>query len=217
MAAAAQIAHYYQLPGSVGAGMTDAKMPDNQAGFEKGISVALAALAGGIYISEVAGMLASLIGCSFEAIVIDNDMLGVPAGAGGIEVGDDAVAGRHPCAVDGLAFPGRRPDISLARSEYLYPKLADRSHRRPVVEGHPGAGRRRVRAILSSHYPVYLDRSSTRHERYRSACRRRRCAAAAGGECTAPHKRSSIDLSPWKERENIRVQRMFCGEVRRLR
>lgn len=164
MAAAAQIAHYYQLPGSVGAGMTDAKMPDNQAGFEKGISVALAALAGGNYISEVAGMLASLIGCSFEAIVIDNDMLGVIQRVlRGIEVSDetlslDVIRG----AVDGPGhFLAAGQTISLARSEYLYPELADRS----AIGAWNEAGSKdilaragdRVRDILSSHYPVYLE------------------------------------------------------------
>jgi len=62
-AAAAQIAQFYGLPSSVGAGMTDSKVPDAQAGFEKGLTVALAALAGANSVSETAGMMASLLGC----------------------------------------------------------------------------------------------------------------------------------------------------------
>ncbi|GIS86264.1 MAG: hypothetical protein Ct9H300mP6_08430 [Gammaproteobacteria bacterium] len=45
-AASAQITNHYGLASSVGAGMTDSKSPDAQAGYEKGITVALAALAG---------------------------------------------------------------------------------------------------------------------------------------------------------------------------
>ena len=37
-AASAQITNFYDLPNSVAAGMTDSKVPDNQAGYEKGIT-----------------------------------------------------------------------------------------------------------------------------------------------------------------------------------
>ena len=74
-AAAAQMTNFYGLVSSVGAGMCDAKLPDNQAGYEKGIAVTLAALACCNNVSESAGMLGSLMGLSFESLVIDNDML----------------------------------------------------------------------------------------------------------------------------------------------
>jgi hypothetical protein len=35
-AASAQISRFYDLPGGVGAGMADSKVPDNRAGYEKG-------------------------------------------------------------------------------------------------------------------------------------------------------------------------------------
>ena len=98
MAAVAQMANFYNLPGSVAAGMTDAKLPDNQAGFEKGVTTTIVALAGGNFVSESAGMLASLVGVSYEALVIDNDMLGlVQRTLRGIEVTGDSkncVSGR---------------------------------------------------------------------------------------------------------------------------
>ena len=75
-AAAAQMTNFYGLVSSVGAGMSDAKVPDNQAGYEKALAVALAALAGCNNVSESAGMMGSLMGLSFESLVIDNDMLG---------------------------------------------------------------------------------------------------------------------------------------------
>ena len=74
-AASGQMSAFYGLPGGMGAGMSDSKLPDNQAGFEKGLTMGLAALSGGGFVYESAGMLASLLGCSFEAMVIDDDML----------------------------------------------------------------------------------------------------------------------------------------------
>ena len=46
-AACAQMAQFYDLPCGVPAGMTDAKLPDAQAGYEKGMTNLLAAQAGG--------------------------------------------------------------------------------------------------------------------------------------------------------------------------
>ena len=127
-AAAAQIGLFYDLPTSVGAGMTDAKWPDAQAGFEKGITVTTAALAGA-GLSEVAGMMASLMGCSFEAMVIDNDMLGnVARVLRGIEVTDETLS--FEVILDVVRGPGHylgHPQtLSLMESEFLYPQISDR-------------------------------------------------------------------------------------------
>ncbi len=163
-AAAMQIANYYDLPASVGAGMTDSKMPDNQAGYEKGVSTALAALAGGNYVCESAGMLASLLGCSFEALVIDNDMLGmVQRALRGIEVSDETLSYEVIReAVEGAGhFLGSGQTLELMHSEYVYPSLADRSAAGAWEESGKTdlldrAGER-VREILSQHYPDYID------------------------------------------------------------
>ena len=70
-AAAAQMAHHYDLPAGVAASMADAKIPDAQAGYEKAISTLATGLAGANLIYESAGMFASLMGASFEGFVID--------------------------------------------------------------------------------------------------------------------------------------------------
>ncbi len=62
IAAVAQMTKYYDLPCGVPAGMTDAKMPDIQSGYEKGCTTVMAGLAGGNLIYEAAGMHASLLG-----------------------------------------------------------------------------------------------------------------------------------------------------------
>jgi trimethylamine--corrinoid protein Co-methyltransferase len=166
-AAAAQIGNFYGLPTSVGAGMSDSKWPDNQAGYEKGISVALAALAGANSVSETAGMLASLIGCSFESMVVDNDMLGVIARAlRGIEVTDETLSYEViKDVVDGPGhFLGQAQTLELMETEYLYPLVGDRGSPDEWEEaGRPDAderAREKAVEILSSHYPEYIDRKT---------------------------------------------------------
>ena len=163
-AAAAQMVNFYGLPSSVGAGMTDAKLPDNQAGYEKALAVALAAHAGCNNISESAGMLGSLMALSLEAMVIDNDMLGaVLRTVRGIEVNDETLS------LDVIAqvvngeghFLRTGQTLGLMRTEYEYPALADR--RTPgdwEAAGSPDIRQQageRVRQILSTHYPQYID------------------------------------------------------------
>ncbi|MGL6279534.1 MAG: trimethylamine methyltransferase family protein [Gaiella sp.] len=163
MAASAQIANHLGLPSSVAAGMTDAKSMDAQAGYEKGISIAAAALAGGNLVSAYPGIVGSLMGQSFEGLVIDNDLLGgVQRVLQGIEVTDETLS------VDVIAetvagvghFLGHEQTLRLMRSEFRYPELADRSS--PGAwedEGSPpivDRAHERVREILSTHYPAYI-------------------------------------------------------------
>ncbi len=163
-AAAAQIANFYGLPCSVSAGMTDSKIPDNQAGFEKGINVTLAALAGANSIGECAGMVASLMGCSFESLVVDNDMIGyIQRVLRGIEVTDDTLSLDVIRKVV-LSGPGHflseKQTLEVMETEYLYPTIADRSSIEDwEVDGAKDIrtnARDRVADILSSHYPKYL-------------------------------------------------------------
>ena len=61
-AACAQMSHFYDLPGGAAAGIADSKMPDVQAGYEKGITNVMAGLSGLNMVYESAGMHASLLG-----------------------------------------------------------------------------------------------------------------------------------------------------------
>jgi len=93
MAACAQMARYYDIPCAVSAGMTDSKMPDFQAGYEKGCTELLASLAGANLIYEAAGMYGSLLGCSLESFVLDNDLIGsVMRATRGFEVTDETLS-----------------------------------------------------------------------------------------------------------------------------
>jgi len=164
MAASAQISNHYDLASSVGAGMTDSKLPDAQAGYEKGITIAMAALAGCNNVSESSGMLASLMGCSYESLVIDNEMLGmIMRVVRGIEVNEETLSYRAiKDTVEGEGHFLRDPQtLSLMKTEYLYPSLADRSTQEEWQnEGSPDIRQRaekKAREILNSHYPVYID------------------------------------------------------------
>ena len=129
-AACAQMHHFYGLPGGAAAGMSDAKMPDMQAGYEKGITCVMAGLAGLNLVYESAGMHASLLGFCMESLVIDNDMLGQCMRAvRGLEVTDEAISletMKRVCLEGPGHYLGSEHTMSLMETEYLYPKIANR-------------------------------------------------------------------------------------------
>ena len=67
-AAAAQISNALGLPSGVASSMSDSKAVDSQMGMEKGITALAAGLAGANSVYESSGMMASLLGASFEAL-----------------------------------------------------------------------------------------------------------------------------------------------------
>lgn len=164
MAACGQMGRYYDLPTGIAAGMTDAKLPDAQSGFEKGYTVTLAAHSGANLVYESAGMHASLLGCSYESMVIDNDMLGaINRTVRGIEVNDETLsldAIKDVC-VDGPShFLGHGQTLELMQKEYIYPEVGDRTSPKEWVEqGKPdliSTARKRVDQILATHHPVHV-------------------------------------------------------------
>lgn len=163
-AAAAQMARFYDIPSSIGSGISSSKQPDLQSGWEKGYLVTLPALAGGNMICETTGILADIIACSQEAFVLDSDMVsGVQRAVRGIEVNDESLA------VDDIKdvvfgpghFLGQDSTLRLMRSEYVYPRLADRQS----IEDWEESGRVDIRArgraaltqIMKQHYPQYVE------------------------------------------------------------
>ena len=164
VAACAQMAGFYDLPGSVAAGMSDSKVPDAQAGAEKAYTIALAANAGSSLIMESAGMHASLLGTAIESYVIDNDMLGaVQRTVRGIEVTDETLSFEViKNVVNGEGhFLGSSQTIERMESDYFYPNVGDRNS--PGNWEDQGStdvrqrARARTREILSTHYPTHID------------------------------------------------------------
>lgn len=163
-AACAQMARFYDLPGGSAAGMTDSKMPDIQAGYEKGASTVLAGLAGLNMVYESAGMHASLLGFCLESLIIDNDMLGQSMRCvRGIEVNDDTLsleAIRDVCTSGPGHFLGHQQTIALMQSEYVYPALGDRTSPKEWDErGKPDiveTAVKRKAEILAGHFPRHV-------------------------------------------------------------
>ena len=164
VAGCAQMAGFYDLPGSVAAGMSDSKLPDAQSGAEKGYTLALAAQAGSSLIMESAGMHASLLGASFESYVIDNDILGaVQRTVRGIEVNEDTLSFEViKDVVNGEGhFLGTSQTMDRMETDYFYPEIGDRNS--PEDWAEQGAtdvrerARERVRTTLAEHYPSHLD------------------------------------------------------------
>lgn len=162
-AASAQLTNWLGLPSGVASSMTDAKAIDAQAGVEKGITSLAAALAGGNLIYESSGMTASLLGASFEAFVLDDEMHSMTYRAlRGIEVSQETLAFDAICeAVLGEGhFLGGQNTYQAMERDYFYPSLADRDEPRTWAQN--GAqdawSRARTRAgeILASHHPAYL-------------------------------------------------------------
>jgi len=162
-AAAAQTANWLGLPSGVAAGMADSKVPDNQAGYEKGLNVALAGHAGANLVYESAGMLASLLSCSVEALVIDNDMLGsINRTVRGIEVDEETLSTAViRDVVNGAGhFLGSEQTLELMQREYIYPDIGDRDTpdnwldaggRNAFEVAHQRAGE-----LLDTHWPDHV-------------------------------------------------------------
>ncbi|MDH3499676.1 MAG: trimethylamine methyltransferase family protein [Acidimicrobiia bacterium] len=163
-ASAAQLANWLGLPSGVPAGMADSKIPDAQAGHEKGLTVALAAQAGANLVYESAGMLASLLACSLEMMVIDNDLLGaVNRTVRGIEVTDDTLATKviKDVIFGAGHFLGHAQTLDLMQRDYVYPTVGDRLSPDDWVDaGATSAAQRaheQVTKVLATHHPEHVD------------------------------------------------------------
>jgi trimethylamine--corrinoid protein Co-methyltransferase len=127
-AACVALAHRYNLPIYATAGLSDAKITDIQAGFEKGVSNLLLGRAGADFIHLAAGMLDSGNAIAYEQYVIDNELLGmVERILRGIEVSPDTLG------LDCISQVGPGGHYVLADhtvdhmfSEFFYPQLAVR-------------------------------------------------------------------------------------------
>jgi len=163
-ACAAQVINSLGLPSGVAAGMADSKLPDNQAGHEKANAITLAANAGANIVYESAGMLASLLGCSLEALVIDNDMLGaIMRTVRGVEVTPETLSiDVIRDVVDGPGhFLGHAQTLSIMQSEYTYPQVGDRLSPDDWVDAGAKAvheaAHEYVANVLTEHRPDHLD------------------------------------------------------------
>ncbi|MQY76279.1 MAG: trimethylamine methyltransferase [Spirochaeta sp.] len=76
-AAIHQLARHIKVPNYNSSGLTDSKIPDAQAGWEKALSSVLAAMGGSNYVHHAAGMLESMLTVAYEQFVIDDEIIGM--------------------------------------------------------------------------------------------------------------------------------------------
>ncbi|MEM1315531.1 MAG: trimethylamine methyltransferase family protein [Pseudomonadota bacterium] len=130
-AGCAQMHRFYGLPGGAAAGISDSKLPDMQAGWEQGITNALAGLAGLNMVYEAVGMHASLLGFCPESLIMGDDVVGqVLRCVRGIDVTEDSVSIEAMKAVclDGPGhYLGDAQTLELMQTEYVYPAIGDRT------------------------------------------------------------------------------------------
>jgi len=125
--AVAQLARRYGLVPECNAGLTDSLRPDFQAGFEKGFTGAIAALAGARAIGAQ-GLAGADQGFSFEQLVLDNEWLdtynyvvqGIAAGAE--ELAEEVIAS----VGIGGSYLGEDHTAHHARQAYLHSKIFNR-------------------------------------------------------------------------------------------
>ncbi len=165
-AAAAQLANHIGVPSGVASSMSDAKAVDAQMGMEKALSSLACGLSGANMVYESSGMMASLLGVSFEAFLLDNEMLShVYRMIRGIEVSEETLAFEAMKSVitgEGH-FIGETQTMEAMERDYFYPKLGDRLE--PTTWAEAGAldawqrANAEVRELLAQHQPNYIEPS----------------------------------------------------------
>ena len=173
-AAAGQISNWLGLPSGVACSMSDAKAVDAQMGSEKALAALAAGLAGANMIYESSGMMASLLGASFEAFVLDDEMLShVYRMLRGVEVNEDTLgfeAIREAVSGEGH-FLGSAHTMAAMQRDYYYPQLADRDEPRTWAENGAVAidekAREKAKTILATHFPRYLSTEADQQIRSR--------------------------------------------------
>lgn len=159
-AAISQVAQFYNLPIYSTAGVTDSKIPDVQAGYEKATTAMLCALAGSNYVHDCAGLIERGMTVSYAQYVIDNEINGmVMRAVRGIEVNTESLA------VDVINKVGpagnyiaEQHTLKYMRSEFFLPQVSDRqSYHRWMEEGEKDGWQRAneiAEKILANHKPT---------------------------------------------------------------
>ena len=159
-AGGAQLAQYYNFPCYAWGGLSDSKISDIQAGYEKGMTLIMAALAGANYIHNAAGMLESTTTVAYEQYVIDNEIIGMAMRAlQGIEVNEETLALKVIDKVGpGGNYLAETHTVKHMRSELFFPKVSDRSLREEWISKGGKDARERAKEIakniLAGHKPL---------------------------------------------------------------
>ncbi|MFT4606691.1 MAG: trimethylamine--corrinoid protein Co-methyltransferase [Gammaproteobacteria bacterium] len=155
----AQLANFISVPSGVASSMSDAKA----VGMEKALSSLACRLSGANMVYESSGMMASLLGVSHEAFVIDNEMLShVYRMIRGVEVSEESMGFEAmKSVITGVGhFIGETQTMEAMERDYYYPKLSDRLE--PTTLAEEGAkdmwqrASTKVKDVLANHNPNYI-------------------------------------------------------------
>jgi len=167
-AAIHQMAAYINIPNYNSAGLSDAKLPDAQAGWEKAMTILLGAMGGSNYMHHSAGMLESMLTVAPEQYVIDDEIIGMACKVlKGIEVDAEHLALE---VIDTVGPSGNfmmsPHTMKYMRSEYFQGNgVTDSKSRHQWEQGGSMDTRERGKAIAhkiletpeSSHIPEDID------------------------------------------------------------
>ncbi len=160
--AVCQMARYYNVPAGGYLGLTNAKVSDAQAGFEKGMSPLMGAMSGADFI-VMGGLQDALMSFDFGQAAIDNEiaLMIKKARAGfGFSRESASVAEIKETGAAGM-FADNPATLARMHSAVLMPELADRNLREKwELEGASTIHQRamnKVHSILSRPNPAVLD------------------------------------------------------------
>ena len=161
--ATAQFGRFYHIPSRGTAGFTDANLLDMQAGFETGMTMLVATLAGINLILGAAGSLENALAASYEKFVIDDEVISyIKRVVRGVEVTPETLALDVIRSVGpGGNFLGTQHTLKNFKREHFIPALSNRAKYDSWVTA--GAkpihmlAREKASRILREHQPAPLD------------------------------------------------------------
>jgi trimethylamine--corrinoid protein Co-methyltransferase len=139
------------VPNYNSSGLTDSKLPDAQAGWEKAITSLLAAMGVSNYVHHAVGMLESMLTVAYEQYVIDDEIIGMCCKVlAGIKVDDAHLALEVIDAVGpGGTFITSEHTVEHMRSEYFSGNgVTDQNNRESWAAGGSQDTRMRARKIV---------------------------------------------------------------------
>ena len=162
-AAIHQLANHIRVPNYNSSGLSDAKIPDAQTGWEKGMTSLLVAMGGSNYVHHAAGMLESMLAVAYEQYVIDDEIIGMCYKVlNGIAVDDEHVALDVIDSVGpGGSYMTAEHTLSHLRTEYFLGNgISDQKSREQWEAGGSKdtfeRAREMVKAILSEPEKSYI-------------------------------------------------------------
>jgi trimethylamine--corrinoid protein Co-methyltransferase len=159
-AAIAQLSRHIGVPCFNSAGVTEAKIPDMQAVYEKTFAICQCVLSGSNCIHHAAGMLESMMKVNYSQMVMDNEIAGMAMRAlRGIELDEDRLATDTINAVGpGGSYIATKHTVKYMRTEFYEPVLADRHNydtwRHLQVRDIRKRATREAKKILKEHRPI---------------------------------------------------------------